>query len=424
MPLTVADFAVEAAASEPMLRISESAGAGLAQLVRLALERASGPEVEARIEGKVQIGDGWRGEIVVSRAGGERSRHVVETDFDEAHHFQFRLAEFAAHQSGRTLPEPAIRAFEDLRTPSPLAMLAYWEGLGSTGATRRQRWMRAFELDPHFVAARLSLAQILLDSGSEPAAAAGLTHGLTVNDGYAAAHLGLDLWAAGAAAAAQEILQAAVRTNPGDALASAAFAALVARGVANDPSNPDQGAALEEALLLATNATQLAADDYRAWAALADVHRAKGDYDQAGFYYGFALKLEPNAPAVLKDAGATWLLARNPQQALPLIKRAIEASPSDAELYGNLAFARDLLHEPAAALEAARQAVELAPANARLCILHGDLALKAGQREKALDAWALAASLEPGITINPEGGNIGLPGEPDPEPASVPSTQS
>ncbi|HVA64142.1 MAG TPA: hypothetical protein VNF74_10490 [Terriglobales bacterium] len=64
---------------------------------------------------------------------------------------------------------------------------------------------------------------------------------------------------------------------------------------------------------------------------------------------------------------------------------------------------------PAAALAAARRAAELAPNDARLLILHGDLALHAGLREEALAAWARAAEIDPGITINPEGGNIGLP---------------
>ncbi|MGH9393981.1 MAG: hypothetical protein ACRD1E_07405, partial [Terriglobales bacterium] len=184
----------------------------------------------------------------------------------------------------------------------------------------------------------------------------------------------------------------------------AALAALLAR----QPAGAAAGEMLDEALLLATQASQLASDDYRTWAALADVHRARADYAQAGFYYGFALRLAPDAPSVLKDAAACWLMARQPQPALALIERALAAAPGDGENYGNLAFARDLMGEPAAALAAARQAAERSPRDPRLRILHGDLALKAGDRAQALEAWARAAELEPGIFINPEGGNIGL----------------
>ncbi|MGH9482091.1 MAG: tetratricopeptide repeat protein, partial [Terriglobales bacterium] len=225
-----------------------------------------------------------------------------------------------------------------------------------------------------------------------------------VHDPAAASRLGLALWAAGEQDAAAPLLQAAVAGNPQDAVAMAALAALVAQTA--------EGDGLDEALLLATQATQLASDDFRTWAALADVHRARRDFGQAGFYYGFALRLQPESPTVLKDAGACWLLARQPQQALPLIERALVAAPQDAENYGNLAFARAQLGEAAAALEAARQATTLSPADVRLRILHGDLAHRAGAREEALEAWARAAEIEPGMTISPQGGNIALgPGD-------------
>ncbi|HEY8055497.1 MAG TPA: hypothetical protein VIE13_06260, partial [Terriglobales bacterium] len=60
---------------------------------------------------------------------------------------------------------------------------------------------------------------------------------------------------------------------------------------------------------------------------------------------------------------------------------------------------------------AARRAAKLGPNHARLRILHGDLALRAGKREEAFEAWARAAELDPGLTINPEGGNLGLEAE-------------
>lgn len=102
-------------------------------------------------------------------------------------------------------------------------------------------------------------------------------------------------------------------------------------------------------------------------------------------------------------------MAQSPARALELIERAIAADPADAENFGNLAFAHDQLRRPEDALTAAARAAELCPTDARLHLLHGDLALKAGRRDVALDAWARAAELDPGLTINPEGGNLGLP---------------
>ena len=403
--ITVEPFFVEVIADTAWPPIPASAGAGIAHLLQTAVRRASGHAAAGavRIRGRVWIADRWQAEIELARSAPEGwERYAEEAAFDQAHHLLYRLAEWTLRQLGSEMPEAVIRGFQDLRTASPGATLAFWAGWGASGEERRALWMRAFELDAQFVAARVALAQWILDAGGAAAAAAGLALGMNVQDPHAASELGLALWAAGELVPATELLQAAVQGNPKDGLASAGLAALLARRGA-------EGQALDEALLLATQATQLASDDYRCWAALADVYRAQGDFKQAGFYYGFALRLEPQAAGVLKDAGASWLLARQPDQALPLIERALAAAPDDAENFGNLAFARDLMGDAAAALAAARRAAALSPADARLRILHGDLAHKAGRREEALRAWAQATELNPGMTINPEGGNIGLP---------------
>ncbi|HVA62330.1 MAG TPA: hypothetical protein VNF74_01295 [Terriglobales bacterium] len=408
--------------------VPEGAGAGVARLLAAMLARAgvvaeplvgAGPSApaarvprEARVRGQWWIGDRWQAEIEVN---GER--RAEEASFELGHHLLYRLTAFAAERLGGAIPEAAMRAFEDMETRSPGALLAYLAGWGAEGEERKRRWGRAFELDPRMVAPRLGLAAMVLAAGGEVGAAAGLAHGLNVQDGAAAGEVGIALWAAGETEVAAEMLQAAVKHDPQNAVAMAALAALLARRApsSDGPASPGgagaaagRDGAWDEALLLATQATQLAADDYRCWAALADVHRAGGDFAQASFYYGFALRLEPEAATVLKDAGACWLLAHQPQQALPLIERALAVAPADAENHGNLAFARDLLGEAEAALAAARRAAELSPGDARMRILHGDLALKAGAQEEALEAWARAAELEPGMVISPAGGNVGL----------------
>ncbi len=393
--INVDPFAIQVIADDPWPAIAPSTGAGIAQWVEAMLARAGAAEaVEATITGHIWISDRWQAEITVNG-----KRHSEEAAFDQGHHCLYRLVQFAASELKLDLPDPLTRAFDDWQTHSPGALLAYFAG----------DYRRAFELDPAMPAPRIALARQQL-ARNDARAAAGLMQGATVHDAQAAAELGIAIWAGApgtgeAAAAVAEIaallLQQAVKANPDDAVAAAALAALLVRRGA-------EGQALDEALLLATHATQLAADDFRCWAALADVHRAQGDMQQAGFFYGFALRLEPNAPTVLKDAAATWLIARDLDRALPLIEQALALAPTDAENWGNLAFARDLAGTPAPALEAARHATGANPADPRLHILHGDQAIKAGKKTEALDAWARATAIDSSLLINPQGGNIGI----------------
>ncbi|MGH9474791.1 MAG: tetratricopeptide repeat protein [Terriglobales bacterium] len=401
--MTWSDFEITVL-TEPPWPVPAGAGAGLTLLLREALQRAGGDVAQGEAGGQLWVSDRWQAEIV---AGGARC--AEEAPFERGHHLLARMAEAAARAAGGELPRPVLSSFEDLATRSPLALLHYLAGRAAQGAERMRQWRRAFELDPALAAVRAGLAGELLQA-SNPQAAAALLAGGGLQDGFAAAALGLGLWAAGENEVSFELLQSAVRTNPEHALALAALASLLARRAQSAASGGSEAGreAWDEALLLATQATQLASDDFRTWAALAEVHRAGGDCEQAGFYYGFALRLEPAAPTVLKDASACWLQARQPQQALPLIERARAAAPGDAENAGNLAFAHLLLGDTPAALAAARQAAALGPGDARLHILHGEVALKAGRREEALGAWARAAELEPGVVINPEGGNLGL----------------
>lgn len=332
------------------------AGAGLGRLLATVLP-ASAAAAPMRLH--IWLSDRWQAEI---EAGGERTSE--EAAFAHGHHMLYRLAEVAARHLGASLPALAAGRFEDLRTESPAAMVFLWAGWGAEGRTRAERWRRGFEFDPTCVALRTGLAQELIGHGQADAAAS-LVGDIQVMDAGAAAALGLGFWATGGEARwplAERLLQAAVQSDGKNALASAALAALLARQAGQGHEHNDR---LDEALLLATQATQLAPDDYRGWTALADVHRAGGDYRQAGFYYGMALRLDPQSTSVLKDAGANWLLAGEPQQALPLIERALQAAPGDAENYGNLALARDAMGEHGPALEAARRAQALAPADTR-----------------------------------------------------------
>lgn len=405
MPLHIEPFAVWLLADGGEMAADPACGTGLARLLRQWLERCRLPAgtlegIEAR--GQVWLTDAWQAEMSVN---GERRVEAAERD--RGQHLMCRLLEGVARPAGlEALPRPVLAALEDYATTVPAALLACWQAAGSEGEAQRRAWRRAFELDPAMTAPRAALAGQALDAG-QAAAAAALLAGVTVQDPERACELGLGLWSAGETAAAGALLETAVQSNPDDAIALAALAAWLARHAG------DNAAARDEALLLATQATQRASDDYRTWQALADVHRAGGDFEQANFYYGFALKLEPAAPALLKDAAATLLMAGEPRAALPLIERALETSAADADHHGNLAFARHLLGEKALALAAARRASALRPDDARLRVLEGELALAAGEREAALDAWARATELDPTVMLNPEGGNLAPPGRGD-----------
>lgn len=279
MALRLLPFSVHAIDGTTATPMPAEVGAGLAALLGRHLE-AVGARADLEVSGVLWLSDRWQAELRLE--GAQTLRRQEEAPFDRAHHLLYRLFALVAEAAGAAIPEPVTLAFDDYATAVPGALLEYLRGLGSeTPPARRAAWGRAFELDPALVATRLALAGALADAG-DAAAAAALVAGCAVHDAAAAADLGLSLWSAGEADAAAQLLAAAVSADANHALAHAALASLLAR----------RGSA-DEALYLATRATQLQSDDYRTWTALAEVHRAGGDFAQACFYYGFALRLAP-----------------------------------------------------------------------------------------------------------------------------------
>ena len=387
-----------------------AAGRGLAHLLADEIQLCGWPEVEVRVadgaltgaEDVVIGGTFWASsrhlQCELQLSGGVRDgvfRHSV--DAREGFHLLSKMLDFIAARLDASVPGRVTAGFEDYRTASPAALLAYWAALEAPWEAARRLLVRAYELDPRFPAVPVTLALDAVQRGDSEAAAR-LLAGVPVGHSNWARDLGTGLWAAGEPAVAAELLAAAIRNDADDGLAHAALAALLAR----------RGES-EEALYLATRASQLEPDDYRVWSALGDVYRTRGDFEQACFYYGFALRLEASAPALLKDAAACWILARQPERALPLLQRAIAAAPTDPDNHGNLAFAHNLLGESREALEAARVAVGMDGSRAPLWVLRGDLAWKVGLVEEARAAWGQATTLDPSLQLNPQGGNIGVP---------------
>lgn len=355
-----------------LLPLPEISAAGLEAMFRRCLERCKilvappGAAAEGLTELHVEISAGaeLQGKLTV-RPPGKRA-HITrrEVPAGEGHHLLYLLLEAAAKALGREVPAPVTRGFEDLRSRSFAALVWFMASFTPDNSDPQRAQVRALELDFFLVAARSAVALELL-SAHRPGTVLKLLEGIPILDSDAARELGLALWTEAArlpeseqepyVRRAIELLGAAIHADGDDGLAHAALAALLAR----------QGAG-EEALPLAARATNLAPNDFRAWAALGDAHRCQGQHDQAVFYYQMALRLQPTAASVLKDAAASLLMAQQPDRAIPLIEQAIAAHPEDPENHANLALARRALGEAQAALTAARHAADLGQSDPRL----------------------------------------------------------
>ena len=364
------------------LPLPEIAATGLEALLRRWLERCGvsmvptpAAEASAAAEGgdgkditeleiTIRAGAEITGSLTVRQPGHRARTFKREVPGGEGHHLLYLLLEAAAKACGREAPAPLTRSFEDLRSRSFAALLWYIASFTPDNSDPQRAQVRALELDFFLAAARAAVALELL-SGHRPATVLKLLEGIPLLDNEAARELGLALWTEAGRLGepeqdafirrAVELLGSAIHADEDDGLAHAALAAILAR----------QGAGAE-ALPLAARATNLAPNDYRSWAALGDAHRAQGEHDQAVFYYQMALRLQPTAATVLKDAAASLLLANHPDRAIPLIEQAIAAHPDDPENHANLALARRALGEAQAALAAAQHAAALGQADPRL----------------------------------------------------------
>ncbi|MGH9534186.1 MAG: tetratricopeptide repeat protein [Terriglobales bacterium] len=356
-----------------MLPLPEISAAGLEALFRRWLERCQVPLAPAGAAAKsggvelsieITAGSALQGTLTVRRPGKRTQTISREAPSEEGHHLLYLLLEAAAQACEREVPAPLTRSFEDLRSRSFAALVWFIASFTPDNSDPQRAQVRALELDFFLAAARAAVALELL-SGHRPATVFKLLEGIPILDGDAARELGLALWSEAAhlpeaeqeafIRRAIELLGAAIHADADDGLAHAALAAILARHGGE-----------EEALPLAARATNLAPNDYRSWAALGDAHRAQGEHDQAVFYYQMALRLQPTAAAVLKDAAASLLLGNHPERAIPLIEQAIAAHPEDPENHANLALARRALGEAHAALAAARRAADLGQADPRL----------------------------------------------------------
>ncbi|MCT8998613.1 tetratricopeptide repeat protein [Chelativorans intermedius] len=109
-----------------------------------------------------------------------------------------------------------------------------------------------------------------------------------------------------------------------------------------------------------------------------------------------ALELYPNQPQVLNYLGYSWVdMNMNLEEALDLIRRAVELRPSDGYIVDSLGWAYYRLGRYEEAVEQLERAVSLRPEDPILNDHLGDAYWRVGRRLEAIYQWRHALALEP-----------------------------
>lgn len=134
---------------------------------------------------------------------------------------------------------------------------------------------------------------------------------------------------------------------------------------------------------------------------LAQVYRARGDYDHAKETLGYALKLTDNKDASIVSGLASLARARGDlQTAQQEYLRAISLDPQNHNYYVELAEVHTLLGQHETAHEAAKKAVLLAPNNPKILDFLIENCILLQDKNRA------AEYLSKLIEVNPENGKI------------------
>ncbi len=117
--------------------------------------------------------------------------------------------------------------------------------------------------------------------------------------------------------------------------------------------------------------------------------RAEADFKRA-------LKLNPDQPNVLNYLGYSWIdQGMNLDEALKLVKRAVELRPKDGDIVDSLGWAYYRLGRYEEAVKTLERAVELRPEEPVIQDHLGDAYWKVGRRIEAQFQWRHALDLEP-----------------------------
>jgi tetratricopeptide (TPR) repeat protein len=121
-----------------------------------------------------------------------------------------------------------------------------------------------------------------------------------------------------------------------------------------------------------------------------------GDWPQAEADFKRALELYPDHPLALNYLGYSWVdRGMNLDEALDMIRRAVEQRPQDGYIVDSLGWAYYKLGRYDEAVEELERAVELRPGDATINDHLGDAYWQVGRRTEARFQWAHARDLDP-----------------------------
>ena len=133
--------------------------------------------------------------------------------------------------------------------------------------------------------------------------------------------------------------------------------------------------------------------------AFGDLHRVRGEYDEAMDYYERALR-DP-ARAVAAYVGMAQIHAARDERDLSreYFGRAIELGPGNAGIYGRLGYQQYLAGELDAAIASYRRATQLRPDSASFWSSLGGVYIAAGNNDEAGKALERSLRIQPGVTV-------------------------
>ena len=109
-----------------------------------------------------------------------------------------------------------------------------------------------------------------------------------------------------------------------------------------------------------------------------------------------ALKLNPNQPSVLNYLGYSWVDKRiNLDQALAMIKQAVDLRPDDGYIVDSLGWAYYQLHRYQDAVDTLERAIDLKPEDSTINDHLGDAYWQVGRKLDATFQWAHARDMKP-----------------------------
>ncbi|WP_460275079.1 tetratricopeptide repeat protein [Celeribacter sp. ULVN23_4] len=121
-----------------------------------------------------------------------------------------------------------------------------------------------------------------------------------------------------------------------------------------------------------------------------------GEWDKAEADLRQALELEPDQPRVLNYLGYSYLeMKTNLDEAMDMIRKAVEARPEDGYITDSLAWGLYRLRRYDEAVEPMERAVELMPVDAIVNDHLGDVYWAVGREREARFQWQRALSFEP-----------------------------